>query len=725
MKVVSSSSGRRVGGFTVVELIIVVAVIAILATIVVVSYGSWRTGINRSVVRSDLIAAATAMENARNEDGAYPTTVPSSFSPSSNVVIAVSSATASAFCLNGTYPTTPSIQYYTDEKIKTGEPKTGTCASRTVANKPNILTNVTNVMASATQIQVQWSLASPNYASSYEVECAQDAAYITQIIKSTASGGTATSSIVSGAESGASYFCRVRAVNANGKSEWSNAPASNNTTASTCADTNQYGDFPNCYAYDSLAVGTSISGYWAAPPEGYLLENGAAVSRTTYADLFALIGTTYGAGNGSTTFNLPDSRGRATVNVSATDAEFDSVGERYGEKNHVLTINEIPSHSHDQYVTANSGGPAIRLDYSSDGASQAYAQGTNTQSTGSGTAYSVIQPSIAKNYAIKFRPSTGTASTLPVGSTVQGYWNTPPTGYLVEGGTAVSRTTYSALFASIGTTYGAGDGTSTFTLPNSLGRLGVALNSGDADFGTRGQVSGDKTHVLTIAEMPSHSHPMIITAPTGGGTAIRHDYVADGSGQVYSQGQTTGATGGGQSHNIIQPSIAKRSTVKSTAASGTQQDAGIRPGTSIEGWWATVPSGYLLENGAAVSRTTYAALFAVIGTTHGAGNGSTTFNLPDSRGRVGVNVNPTDSEFSAIGVKFGSKTRILSIANLPSHTHAQYVTANSGCCGVRRDFSGDNTSATYSQGINTNTTGGSASFDIIQPSITKMTAIKI
>lgn len=725
MKVVSNSSGRRVGGFTVVELIIVVAVIAILATIVVVSYGAWRTGINKSVVRSDLIAAATAMENARNQDGAYPTVVPATFSPSSNVVITVVGATDKVFCLNGTYSTAPTIQYYTDETIKSAEPKTGTCASRVVANKPSILSNVTNVMANATQVRVQWSLASPNYATSYEIECAQDAAFITQLIKGSASTATATSALVSGADSNASYFCRVRAVNANGKSEWSNAPASGNTTASTCADSGQYGTFPACYAYDSLALGTSISGYWTTAPDGYLLENGAAVSRTTYADLFALLGTTYGAGNGTTTFNLPDSRGRATVSVSATDSEFDSVGEKYGEKNHTLTESEMPSHTHEQYITANSGGSAIRLDYASDGASQGYPQGTNTQSNGSGTAYSVIQPSIAKNYAIKFRPSTGTTSALPVGATVQGYWNTAPTGYLIENGTAVSRTTYASLFSALGTTYGTGDGTSTFTLPNSLGMIGVGVSSGDSNFGVRGQTSGEKRHLLTIAEMAPHVHGMIITAPTGGGSAIRHDYKADAAGQVYTQGQGTGSAGGGQPHNVIQPSIAKRSTVKSGAAAGSQQDAGVKPGTSLEGWWATVPSGYLLEDGSAVSRTTYAALFAAIGTTHGAGNGSTTFNLPDSRGRVGVNVNATDTEFSALGVKFGSKTRILSIANLPSHSHAQYVTANSGCCGVRRDHGGDATSNVYTQGINTGSTGGGAAFNIIQPSIAKMVVIKI
>jgi microcystin-dependent protein len=59
---------------------------------------------------------------------------------------------------------------------------------------------------------------------------------------------------------------------------------------------------------------------------------------------------------------------------------------------------------------------------------------------------------------------------------------------------------------------------------------------------------------------------------------------------------------------------------------------GVPAGTVIHVAMNTAPSGYLKANGAAVSRTTYAALFAVIGTTFGAGNGSTTFNLPDLRG---------------------------------------------------------------------------------------------
>ena len=56
-------------------------------------------------------------------------------------------------------------------------------------------------------------------------------------------------------------------------------------------------------------VGASVGFYLNTPPVGWLKENGAAVSRTTYAKLFAIIGTAFGAGDGSTTFNLPDHRG--------------------------------------------------------------------------------------------------------------------------------------------------------------------------------------------------------------------------------------------------------------------------------------------------------------------------------------------------------------------------------------------------------------------------------
>ena len=72
--------------------------------------------------------------------------------------------------------------------------------------------------------------------------------------------------------------------------------------------------------FESLPAGVIIPFAGKSVPTGYLLCNGAAVSRTDYANLFAAIGTLYGAGDGSTTFNLPDARDRVLQGASASHA---------------------------------------------------------------------------------------------------------------------------------------------------------------------------------------------------------------------------------------------------------------------------------------------------------------------------------------------------------------------------------------------------------------------
>ena len=70
----------------------------------------------------------------------------------------------------------------------------------------------------------------------------------------------------------------------------------------------------------------------ATAPTGYLICDGAAISRTTYAALFAIIGTTYGAGNGSTTFNIPNLKGKVAVGRDASQTEFDVLGKVVEQK---------------------------------------------------------------------------------------------------------------------------------------------------------------------------------------------------------------------------------------------------------------------------------------------------------------------------------------------------------------------------------------------------------
>ena len=102
-----------------------------------------------------------------------------------------------------------------------------------------------------------------------------------------------------------------------------------------------------------LPPGTYIESACATAPSGYLLCDGSAVSRTTYAALFTAIGTTYGSGDGSTTFNLPDRRDRFAL---AKGSNYTSLGTKGGEINHILTANEMPSHGHGASAWTDSQG---------------------------------------------------------------------------------------------------------------------------------------------------------------------------------------------------------------------------------------------------------------------------------------------------------------------------------------------------------------------------------
>lgn len=107
-------------------------------------------------------------------------------------------------------------------------------------------------------------------------------------------------------------------------------------------------------------------------PEGFLLCQGQAVSRSTYADLFAVIGTAFGAGDGSTTFNIPDFRGKYPFGTD-TSGEGNSVGATFGSKNHTHTVaahtHSTPNHSHSIGNTGSSG-------------SHTHSQGSTGQSSG-------------------------------------------------------------------------------------------------------------------------------------------------------------------------------------------------------------------------------------------------------------------------------------------------------------------------------------------------------
>lgn len=152
----------------------------------------------------------------------------------------------------------------------------------------------------------------------------------------------------------------------------------------------------------------------SAEPAGWLLCYGQAISRTTYAALFAVIGTTYGVGDGSTTFNVPDLRGRAIAgkdnmggsaanrltSTTITTGGSTTLGGYGGAQTHQLTIPEMPSHTHTSKArpTDTTGG--------NETVPNQFYNGSNvttytTNATGGDGAHNNVQPTIILNYIIK------------------------------------------------------------------------------------------------------------------------------------------------------------------------------------------------------------------------------------------------------------------------------------------------------------------------------------
>ena len=155
--------------------------------------------------------------------------------------------------------------------------------------------------------------------------------------------------------------------------------------------------------YDGIVPPGMIAPYAGkTAPEGWLLCDGSAVSRTTYADLYAAIGTTYGAGNGSTTFTLPDLRGRVPAGANASNALASKAG---ADSKNITKANlpneklKIADNGNWLVDTAQSGvhnGKQLTL-----GSGRQSAEYLYTEALGSGAAFDVRQATLYLNYIIK------------------------------------------------------------------------------------------------------------------------------------------------------------------------------------------------------------------------------------------------------------------------------------------------------------------------------------
>lgn len=162
---------------------------------------------------------------------------------------------------------------------------------------------------------------------------------------------------------------------------------------------------------DTLPIGAIIPFGGINAPAGWLICDGQAVSRTTYSDLFSKIGTSYGAGDGSTTFNLPNLKGKVLVGQDTDQTEFNEIGKTGGEKTHTLTIDEIPSHNHSVGTWyGGSGSSDFKINAAAGDASPI--GGDTSGNTGGNQAHNNLQPYTVSNYIIKASQTAGLVASV-------------------------------------------------------------------------------------------------------------------------------------------------------------------------------------------------------------------------------------------------------------------------------------------------------------------------
>jgi microcystin-dependent protein len=308
---------------------------------------------------------------------------------------------------------------------------------------------------------------------------------------------------------------------------------------------------PTASAFIPAGILTAFAG--SSAPDGWLICDGSEISRTVYADLFSAIGITYGSGDGSTSFNLPDLRSRTpigkgdTVNTILGDSDGLSEANRSLTHNHGVTV---PGHFHDM----SGAGSTLATNIAH----------THNNSSVSGT-ITIGSYDLSHSHG-------GTTGTESQGHTHSGSTGTESQGHTHSGSTTFESSDHAHYVSGTTNT----DGAHNHVMPTSRGST-VSSGSGGKVDKNNGSVDGNTGTVNTGSSSSEHAHGF--AAWTGGVNANHtHSFTTGGVSANHTHSFTTGGVSASHTH-----SFSTNSTTMSNASNSLNHNHTAAPNLTAAG----------------------------------------------------------------------------------------------------------------------------------------------